>query len=141
MDVKIQRINKEIELPKYAHVNDAAMDLRSNEELIINSMERKIVQTGIKMAIPEGHVGLIWDRSGLAAKHSIHTLAGVVDAGYRGEVGVVMKNLGNESFKVEKGMRIAQMLIQPVITANIIEVEDLEDTSRGEGGFGSTGVK
>ena len=140
MDVKIQRTNKDIQLPSYAHAYDAAFDLRAAEEATLAPQERKIIKTGLKMAIPEGNVGLIWDRSGLAAKHSMHTLAGVVDAGYRGEVGDVMINLGQESFTVEKGMRIAQMLIQPIILANLQEVEELDETTRGEGGFGSTGT-
>ena len=92
------------------------------------------------MAIPVGNVGLIWDRSGLASKNSIHALAGVVDSCYRGEIGIVLINLGKEDFKVEKGMRIAQMLIQPVVNANILEEGELDGTKRGDGGFGSTGV-
>ena len=92
------------------------------------------------MAIPEGHVGLIWDRSGMAAKHGLHCLAGVVDSGYRGEIGVVMKHLGDEPFTVEKNMRIAQMLIQPVAAATIEEADSLEETDRGKDGFGSTGL-
>jgi len=105
----------------------------------ISAGERVIVPTGIQMAIPEGYVGLVWDRSGLAAKHSLHCLAGVIDSGYRGEVGVVMINLGKEDFLVEKNMRIAQILIQPVELPSVVEVEDLDDTTRGDGGFGSTG--
>ena len=93
------------------------------------------------MAIPLGYVGLIWDRSGLAAKHSLHTMAGVIDSGYRGEVGVVMINLGKDEFVVEKGMRIAQIIIQPCLNVDVAEVESLDDdTDRGAGGFGSTGV-
>ena len=140
MDVKIERVTKDIPVPSYAHEYDAAFDLRACEELTLEPMEKKIVKTGLKMAIPKGHVGLIWDRSGLAAKHSMHTLAGVVDAGYRGEVGIVLINLGKEKFTVEKGMRIAQMLIQPIVLANLIEVDELDETTRGEGGFGSTGT-
>jgi dUTP pyrophosphatase len=97
------------------------------------------VKTGLAFAIPSGYVGLIWDRSGLAAKHGLHKLAGVIDAGYRGEVGVVLINHGSESFTVEKGMRVAQMLIQSVERVSLTEVEDLDETKRGEGGFGSTG--
>ena len=82
-------------LPSYAHPGDAGMDLYSNEELVLKPGEKKIVKTGAYMAIPGGHVGLIWDKSGHAAKNAIHVLAGVVDAGYRGEVGVVLKNLGD----------------------------------------------
>ncbi len=140
MEIRIQRLDKELELPDYAHEHDAAMDLRAAHEEILAAGEKKIVKTGIKIAIPTGHAGLIWDRSGLAAKNSIHTLAGVIDAGYRGEVGVVMINLGGEEFKVDKGMRIAQMLIHPIINVKVTEVDELDETERGEGGFGSTGV-
>ncbi len=139
MQIKIQRLDKELELPKYSHEWDAAMDLRSADEGEIQPMEKKIFKAGIKMAIPQGHAGLIWDRSGMAAKHSIHVLAGVIDSGYRGEIGVVMVNLGKEPFKIEKGMRIAQMVIQPVVNMPVTEVEELDETERGDGGFGSTG--
>ena len=98
------------------------------------------VATGIATAIPEGHVGLIWDRSGLAARHGIHTLAGVIDCGYRGEIGVVMRNSGTESFKVEKGMRIAQMIVQPFVQARFEEVQELDQTQRGATAFGSSGL-
>jgi dUTP pyrophosphatase len=83
---------------------------------------------------------LIWDKSGLAAKNGLHVFAGVIDSSYRGEIGVVLKNFGEEDFKVEKNSKIAQMLIQPVVSANITEHDSLEDTERGEGGFGSTGL-
>ena len=91
------------------------------------------------MAIPQGHVGLVWDKSGISLK-GIHRLAGVVDAGYRGEVRVVMVNLGTEPFEIKPGMKIAQMLIQPVEAPTIVESDTLDDTSRGAGGFGSTGL-
>ncbi|MCK4521008.1 MAG: dUTP diphosphatase [Nanoarchaeota archaeon] len=140
MEIKIQRLDKNIELPGYSHEGDAALDLKSAEDYALKPMEQKIFKTGIKMAIPVGNVGLIWDRSGLASKNSIHALAGVVDSCYRGEIGIVLINLGKEDFKVEKGMRIAQMLIQPVVNANILEEDELDGTKRGDGGFGSTGV-
>ena len=141
MEIKIERMDKDLELPKYAHETDAAMDLYASSSHVIAPMERVIVKTGIKMAIPSGHVGLIWDRSGLAAKYSMHTMAGVIDSGYRGEIGVVMINLGQDTFAVEKGMRVAQIIIQPCLNVSVTEVEHLDDkTERGEGGFGSTGV-
>ncbi|MBN1386578.1 dUTP diphosphatase [Candidatus Woesearchaeota archaeon] len=139
MKLRINRLDKSLPLPSYAHSYDAAVDLYSSEEVIMKWGEKKIIPTAIKIAIPNNHVGLIWDRSGLAAKHSLHTLAGVIDSGYRGEVKVVLINLGKEEFKIEKGMRIAQMLVQPVVQCDIEETEDLDETSRGEGGFGSTG--
>ncbi len=142
VELRFHRTDKEVELPRYIRENDAAFDLRSAEDVVLKPGEKKIIKTGLRMAIPSEHVGLIWDRSGLAAKHSLHCLAGVIDCTYRGEVGVVMKNLGSEAFSVEKNMRIAQMLIQPVITPKITEVDDLdEDTVRGANGFGSSGLK
>jgi dUTP pyrophosphatase len=129
-----------LEAPSYAHPGDAGFDLRASVECQIPPGNRHLVPTGIRLAIPEGYVGLIWDRSGLAAKHGIHCLAGVVDSGYRGEVKVVLQNLGSEPFKVDRGLRIAQMLIQPVVRASLVRVESLENSSRGEGGFGSTGM-
>lgn len=140
MELKIKRLDKELELPNFAHEHDAAMDLRASHDEILQPGEKKIVKTGIQMAIPKGYAGLIWDRSGLAAKNSIHTMAGVIDAGYRGELGVVMINLGKENFQVEKGMRIAQLIIHPILNMKVTEVENLDETSRGEGGFGSTGL-
>ena len=141
VELKIHRTDKSVEMPFYAKANDAAFDLRSADVKLVKPGEKVIVKTGIRMAIPEGYAGLIWDRSGLAAKNGLHCLAGVIDSGYRGEVGVVIKNLGEEEMLIEKNMRIAQMLIQPVESARIMEVEELDDTDRGEGGFGHTGVK
>ena len=139
MKLQIQRI-KDVEMPSYAHEGDAAFDLRSAEELIIKPGEKQIINTGLKMAIPKGHVGLIWDRSGLAAKYALHCLAGVIDSGYRGEIGVVIINLGNDQIQITKNMRIAQMLIQPIINTTIEETNSLDETIRNEGGFGSTGT-
>ncbi len=140
MQIKIQKIKDDAIIPKYAHQGDAGFDLYSTEDYFLKQGESVLVSTGICMAIPEGYVGLIWDRSGLAVKNSIHVLAGVVDSGYRGGVCVVLKNLGNEEFKITKNMRIAQMLIQPVISAIIEESDSLDKTGRDKGGFGSTGT-
>lgn len=140
MELKIKKLSEDIETPDFAYEHDAAFDLRASHSETIKPGEKKIIKTGLAMAIPVGYVGLIWDRSGMAAKYSLHTLAGVIDAGYRGEVGVVMVNLGSEDFNIEKNMRIAQMLIQPVLQPKIKEVTDLEESERGEGGFGSSGT-
>jgi dUTP pyrophosphatase len=137
--LKIKKLDKTAKLPNYAHEGDAGLDLFSSENCTLKPNERKAVRTGIAMAIPKGYVGLVWDKSGLAANHGIKTMAGVVDAGYRGEVLVVLKNLGDSDFSIEKNMKIAQMLIQPVESRKVVEVEDLDDTLRGEKGFGSTG--
>ena len=139
VDVSIQKLIPEMTTPHYAHEGDAGIDLRSAVDYILKAGETYTVPTGIKMAIPPDYVGLVWDKSGHAAKNSIHTMAGVVDSSYRGEIKIVMKNLGNNDFEIKKDMKIAQILIQPVARANLIEKESLEDTTRGEGGFGSTG--
>ncbi|MBN2112100.1 dUTP diphosphatase [Candidatus Woesearchaeota archaeon] len=140
MEIKVKRLDKGVELPDFAHEHDAAVDLRSAEEGILHPMEKRVFKTGLAFAIPKGYAGLVWDRSGMAAKHSIHTMAGVIDAGYRGEIGIVLINLGKEPFKIEKGMRIAQLLFHPILNVKIQEAEELDETSRGEGGFGSTGL-
>jgi dUTP pyrophosphatase len=119
-----------------------AFDLQSNEEdYILKPMEKKVFKTGIKIELPKNHVGNIRDRSGLAIKHSIHTMAGIIDPNYRGEVGVVVINLGNTEFKVEKYMRIAQMLIQHCEIVEFEEIKEMSETNRGENGFGSSGYK
>ena len=114
--------------------------MRAAHDHVLKPHDHSVIKTGLKVAIPEGHVGLIWDRSGLAAKNALTTMAGVIDSDYRGEIGVVMINLGKEEFKIEKGMRIAQMLVQPILRLPIEEVDTLEETKRGESGFGSTGL-
>ena len=138
MELKVKRIHPDARLPLYQHQGDAGLDLFSAVDDIVKAGEVKPIPTGIKVAVPEGHVALVWDKSGISLK-GIHRLAGVVDSGYRGEVRVVLANLGNEPFVIEKGMKIAQLLIQPVTRVEVVETENLEETSRGENGFGSTG--
>ena len=140
MKVRIQRIDKENEMVKYAHDGDAAFDLRSSENVTLHAGDKAVVPTGIKMAIPEGFAGFIWDRSGLAANSSLHCLAGVVDSGYRGEVKVVLVNLSKHDMYIKKGMRIAQMVIQKIEHPVLEEVESLDETKRNDDGFGSTGL-
>lgn len=140
VEVRIHKLEKNIDTPRYAKKGDAAFDLRSAEEKSIKAGQKELFKTGLRFAVPEGHCGLVWDRSGLAARHGIHCLAGVLDSGYRGELILVLHNLGKEDFLVKKGMRIAQMLIQPVASAKLMEVEEMEDTERGDGHFGSTGL-
>ncbi|MBT7903025.1 dUTP diphosphatase [Candidatus Woesearchaeota archaeon] len=139
VEVKINKLSKDHPSPVYARPGDAGFDLRSTEEKIILAGQKEIIKTGIKLAIPEGYVGLIWDRSGMAAKYSIKSMGGVIDSSYRGEIGVILYNLSKEDFKVEIGMRIAQMLIQPVVSATLVDTETLEQTDRGDGKFGHTG--
>jgi dUTP pyrophosphatase len=139
MELKVRRIHPDAKVPVYGHPGDAGLDLFAVIDRLLGPGEAFAVPTGIQVAIPAGFVGLIWDKSGLSLK-AVHRLAGVVDAGYRGEVQVVMINLGKESFPIKKGMKIAQMLIQPVAAVAVIESEALDGTPRGEGGFGSTGI-
>ena len=138
MELKVKKIHKDAKLPSYGHVGDAGLDLFSVMGCVLKGGEARAIATGIQVAIPDGYVGLIWDKSGISLKN-IHRLAGVVDSGYRGEIKVVMTNLGTEAYSIEKGMKIAQMLIQPVSKVKVVDSEVLDDTSRGENGFGSTG--
>ena len=141
MTIKIKKLREDAILPKYAQPGDAGMDVYANETIILQPGERDVVSTGIAMAIPLGYVGLIWDKSGLASKHGLKTMAGVIDSGYRGEIKILMHNLSTQSYTVEKGNKVAQMLIQPIEQRNVLEVTELEDTLRGDAGFGSTGLK
>ena len=141
MKLKIKKINSDAVIPKYAHEGDAGFDLSSVEEYFLSPSKKILVKTGLQMEIPSGFFGSIRDRSGLAYKNGIHVLAGVVDSGYRGEVGVILVNHGEEDFKISVGDRIAQMIIHPHETPEIEEAEDTSETSRGESGFGSTGIE
>ena len=120
------------------------MDLRANLEnpVVLKPFQRALIPTGLFMALPEGYEAQVRPRSGLALKHGVTVLntPGTIDADYRGEVGVVLINLGQEEFKVAKGDKIAQLVIAPVTQPEIVEASDVDETDRGEGGFGSTGV-
>lgn len=137
--VKIKRLSEETKLPAYAYPGDAAFDLLAGEETVLVPGERRDISTGLSFEIPEGYAGLIWDKSGIAMKGGIKTLGGVVDSGYRGEVRVGVVNLSAEPYVFEKGHKVAQMIIQKIEQAEIIEVEELSDTDRGVRGFGSSG--
>ena len=126
-------------LPQYAHIGDAGADLRSSEEIIIPARGKKSVPTGLCIALPRGHVGLIWPRSGLAFKHSIDCGAGVIDVTFRGEIQVLLFNHSDNDYLIKKGQRIAQLLIQKIEPVNFVQVTHLEATTRGYDGFGSTG--
>ena len=138
MELKVTRFHKDAKLPQYGHKGDAGLDVFSVIDVVLEPMQALPVPTGVKIAIPEGHVGLIWDKSGISL-NGIHCLAGVIDSGYRGEVKKVMINLSRKPFVIAKGMKIAQMLVQPVIKMEVVESDELAETVRGEGGFGSTG--
>ena len=140
--IRILRLVDSATLPKYEHEDDSGLDLFSIEEQEILPGEAILTRTGISVELPQGTEAQIRPRSGLAHKHSITVLntPGTIDAGYRGEIGVILVNHGNDPFKVLKNMKIAQMVIAPVLRAEIEEVDSLSETLRGEGGFGSTGV-
>lgn len=139
MNLKITKLHPDAKIPQYAHHNDAGMDLFCVEEVTIKPGERLQIKTGIAMEIPDGYVGLIWDKSGLSHKFGLRTLGGVVDSGYRGEILIGMYNLGTEPYVFEVGNKVAQMLIQKVEQPSIIEVESLSESVRGDKAFGSTG--
>lgn len=143
--VSIQRLpgTEDVPLPEYATEGAAALDLRAAVEcdVALQPGERKLIPTGLRMAIPSGYEGQIRPRSGLALKHGITMVntPGTIDSDYRGPVGVIMINLGGEPFIVRRGDRIAQLVIAPVVHATLEEADDLPDTQRSEGGFGHTG--
>ena len=143
--MKIKIINKSNnKLPEYATPQSAGVDLRSNvsEPIELNSLERKLVKTGIYLELPIGFEAQIRPRSGLAINKGITVLntPGTIDSDYRGEIKVLLFNFGNKNFNIYNGLRIAQMVISPIVKAEIEEVDDLKQTSRGSGGFGSTGL-
>lgn len=139
MQILFQKLHPDAKLPSYAHAEDAGMDFYALEAVTIAPGERAAIKTGIAMAIPAGYVGLFWDKSGVAIKRGMKTIAGVVDSGYRGEVLVGLHNLGKEQQTFAAGEKVAQMLIQKVEHFELEEVDELDDTARGAGGFGSTG--
>ncbi|NLM97971.1 MAG: dUTP diphosphatase [Halanaerobiaceae bacterium] len=143
MKIEIVKLDSSMELPRYQHPGeDAGLDLLSAENTVLRSGEYKLIKTGIKIAIPEGYGGFIYPRSGLALKHGVTVLNadGVIDPGYRGEVGVILINHGKEDFHIKKGDRIAQLIIHKTYDVEWEEVEELSDSKRGKGGFGHTGV-
>lgn len=129
-------------MPTYAHPGDAGMDVRSIEELTLEPGARALVHTGLVFQLPPDAEAQVRPRSGLALKYGVTVLnsPGTIDAGYRGEVGVILVNLGQRPFKIEKGMKIAQVVVSRVEQAEIVDVQETDETDRGSGGFGSTGV-
>lgn len=144
IDVQIQILDTDLEIPRYAKDGDAGVDLRSTEKLTLEPGQRALVKTGIAIALPAGYVGLVHPRSGLAVKHGITVVnaPGTIDSGYRGEIMVCLLNTDrSESFSIERGDRIAQLIIQKYEHANFRQVEELEISARGSTGFGSSGVR
>lgn len=139
MKLKVLKIYADAKLPTRGYEGDAGLDLYTYNQLTLKPGERTDVATGIKMEIPEGCVGLVWDKSGLSFKHGIKTLGGVVDAGYRGEIRIGVVNLGQTDFTFNKGDKVAQMIIQKFENCPVEEVLELTETVRAEKCFGSTG--
>jgi dUTP pyrophosphatase len=139
--LKVKKLAKDVELPEYALESDVALDLRANEDVVLQPFEPKAIKTGIIIEIPSGCVGLIRDRAGVLKDMNVHSSAGTFDSSYRGEVSIVMMNEGEESMQIEKGMRIAQLLIVPVVKVKVVEVKEVSSTLRGKRSFGSTGLK
>ena len=145
IEILIKRLSKNISLPKYQTNGSSGLDLTANieQKIFIKPGKSAIIPTGLAVSIPKNYEVQIRPRSGLAAKNQISVLntPGTIDADYRGELKVILINLGEKEFKIEKGLRIAQMVLCPVVKAVLKEVNELEDTKRGSGGFGSTGIK
>jgi dUTP pyrophosphatase len=142
MTVKFKRIDPAAVLPAYARPGDAGMDVCACEDAVLRPGERRLVRTGLVMDLPDDAEAQLRPRSGLALKHGITLLntPGTIDAGYRGEVGIILINLGQEPFEVRAGMRIAQMVIARITRAEVAEVAEVTGSARGAGGFGSTGI-
>ena len=142
MELKVKKLNEEAKIPQYAHEGDSGMDLYSVEETTLQPGETKLVKTGLQIALPKGFEAQVRPKSGLAAKFGVTVLntPGTVDSCYRGEVMVILINHSKEEYKIEKGKKIAQLVVAKVEEAQVNEVENLDETTRNDGGFGSTGL-
>ncbi len=144
VDVRIKRLDSSVELPSYAYTGDAGLDLRANSSVDIPPYHRVLIPTGLAIALPDGYAGFVQPRSGLALKKglTIANTPGLIDAHYRGELKVIAVNLDpQEPIHIERGERIAQLVIQEVPTVELVEVDELDETDRGAGGFGSSGTE
>jgi dUTP pyrophosphatase len=142
IELKIKLLDAGLPLPRYQHAGDAGLDLPSRIDFTLEPGARATIPTGIAVAIPRGYAGFVLIRSGLASRHGIECVnsPGLIDAGYRGEIAVIMLNTDkHEPFHLHRGDRIAQLVIQQVIEATLVQVNELDETTRGDGGFGSTG--
>jgi len=142
IEIQIKLLDEDLPMPRYQHEGDAGLDLPSRVDYVLEPGERAMIPTGIAVAIPRGYAGFVLPRSGLASRHGIALVnsPGLVDSGYRGEMAIIMINTDKgEAFHIKRGDRIAQLVIQKVVEATTIQVSELDATSRGSGGFGSTG--
>lgn len=138
--VHVKLLNEEATTPTKAHRTDAGYDLYASEDAFVFSKSRKVIKTGVSFDMSDGMAGLIWPRSGLSVKKGLDVLAGVIDAGYRGEIMVCLYNTSDEDVEINRGDRIAQIIFQEVPLVSLIESEELETSQRGSDGFGSTGT-
>lgn len=142
--VPIKKLSPEAQIPSYAYEGDAGFDLRSIETVVLQPFERALIPTGLAIALPDGYAGFVQPRSGMAIKKGLSILntPGLIDAHYRGELKIIAINLDpHKPIVIEKGDRIAQLVIQAVPSVTLLEVDELDETDRGEGGFGSSGSK
>ncbi len=139
MRVRVKKLREDAVLPSYAHVGDAGLDLCALDSCVVGAGERKLIPTGISMELPEGYFASIRGKSGLAYKKGVCILGGVVEHTYRGDYGVIFLNTSSEDIEIEAGQKIAQVVVAPVATVEIEEVEELGKSVRGADGFGSTG--
>jgi len=142
MTLRFKRIHPDAVLPAYAHPSDAGMDVRSIADLVIPAGDRALVPTGLVAIIPPMYEIQVRPRSGLALKHGVTVLntPGTIDSGYRGEIGVILANFGDKDFSVSKGDKVAQLVFAPVVQPEVEETDTIDETDRGAGGFGSTGI-
>ena len=138
--IKVKRLDQDAIIPTRGSQRSAGWDLYSLHDFVIPGNSKHVAKTGIAISIPDQHYGRVAPRSGLTVKYGINIGAGVIDSDYRGEIGVVMFNHGNNNCTISKGDRIAQLIIEKINTSNLIEVDDLDNTQRGSGGYGSTGT-
>lgn len=139
MNLSFKKLHPDAKVPLYAHSHDAGFDMYATEDVHFEPGAKMRVPTGIALEIPDGYVGLVWDKSSLSFNHGLKTMGGVIDSGYRGEIIMGLYNFSDTPYTIKKGDKVAQILIQKIEHATFQEVDSLSDTSRGENGWGSTG--
>lgn len=141
MKIKVKKLNEDAKLPTHGHPGDAGMDFYCVEDVVFPPGKQARAHTGVALEIPEGHVGLVWDKSSISFNMGLKVMGGVIDSGYRGEIIMNLLNTSEREVVLEKGHKIAQMLIQKFEHCDIVEVDEVSDSARGEGREGSTGHK